>query len=161
MRTGKIRLLQITTCIVLLFSVTSCFEPRSKESFLANFDRFVRDVERNKNEFKTKDWRWANKRFHKYSVEWQEKFSDELNLEEKVKITSLKARYMIARSTSEIGREVEAFIEEDLDRLGKDVKEYLDKNLEKDIREINEGAREIGDSAIKVMEGILRDLKKE
>ena len=44
--------------------------------------------------------------------------------------------------------------------MGKDIKEYMKEDLNRDIREISKGAREIGDSAVKVMEDVVKGLKK-
>jgi hypothetical protein len=146
---------------VLTFFVTSCIDPSSKQSYLANFERFVKDVEKNAQKLTAQDWRWSNKRFTKYSDEWYKKFENDLKMEEKIQVSVLKTRYLSAKESSEIGRYLNDNLKHDLEKAGKDIKKYIDENLDKDIREISKGAREIGDSAVKVIKDVLKEIKKD
>jgi vacuolar-type H+-ATPase subunit H len=147
--------------LLLLLLVSSCIIPSSKESYLSNFERFVRNVEKNAGKFSSRDWSWSNRRFSKYSHEWYDKFEQEFNLEEKIKVTELKSRYIAARTKRFAGKILNEELKKDMEKAGKEIKKYLDENLEEDIREISKGAKEIGDSAVKVMENILKEIKKE
>ncbi len=146
---------------ILTFFATSCIVPSSKQSYLTNFERFVKDVEKNAQKFTAQDWRWSNKRFSKYSDEWYKKFENDLKMEEKIQVSVLKTRYMSAKESSEIGRYINDNLKHDLEKAGKDIKKYIDENLDKDIREISKGAHEIGDSAVKVMKDVLKEIKKD
>ncbi len=145
----------------LAFTVNACMVPANKDSYLENFEQFIRDVEKNGEKFTHSDWKWANKKFTRYTGEFYDKFRDELTMEEKIEVTMLKGRYLAAKGTSQIGRVIQENLEEGIDNLGKDVKKYLDENLDEDLEEISKGAREIGDSAVKVMEDVLNELKKK
>lgn len=145
----------------LAFTFNSCMVPVNKEAYLENFERFIRDVEKNGEKFTRSDWKWANKKFSRYTGEFYDKFRDDLTMEEKIEVTLLKGRYLAAKGTSEVGRAIRENLEEGIDNLGKDVKKYLDENLDEDLEEISKGAREIGDSAVKVMEDVLKELKKK
>jgi len=156
----KTRNIRIILFLILICSVTSCFIPDTRESYMHNFGKFVTDVEKNNSKFTGTDWKWANKRFSKYSGEWYEKFRDDLKLEEKVQVSILRTRYLTAKAGSKIGRQINDNLEKNFEKLGEDIKEYMEKDLDKDIQEITKGAREIGDSAVKVMEDVLKGLKK-
>jgi len=147
--------------LILVLSVTSCFFPDKKETYLKNFEKFVKDVEKNRAKFTAIDWRWANKRFSKYCGEWYEKFKNDLKMDEKIRVSVLKTRYLLAKDNSSIGRSVNDNLEKNIREMGEDIKEYMKKDLNKDIREISKGAREIGDSAVKVMEDVMKGLKKD
>lgn len=140
--------------------ITSCVIPASKERYMANFERFVKDVEKNAENFKHSDWRWANKRYKLYSDEWYNKFRDEFTIKEQLEITALKIRFQAVRESKGIRRIYDQKIKEELDRLGEDVDKYLDENLEKDLDKLGKGAREIGDSAVKVVEDLMKELGK-
>lgn len=143
---------------VTSFFIASCVIPASKERYIANFERFVKDIEKNAENFKPKDWHWANKRYGLYSDEWYKKFSDELSLKEQLEIAALKIRFQAVRESKGIRRKYDQKIKEDLERLGDDVDKYLDENLEKDLDKLSKGAREIGDSAVKVVEDLMKEL---
>ena len=154
-KSGKILL-----ALAFMLSVTSCMVPSSKESYIRNFERFVKDVEKNADSFKAGDWKWANARFSKYSVEWYEKFRVDLKMEENVKISSLRVRYLAAKEGSRTGKFIDEHLRKHIDTMGDEMKKYLDENLYKDVEEIKKGAKEIGDSAVKVMEDVLKEIKK-
>ncbi|HOY50727.1 MAG TPA: hypothetical protein P5086_00495 [Prolixibacteraceae bacterium] len=141
--------------------VSSCLQPSTKEAYLEGFERFVQEVEKNSTKFTEKDWQWANKRFTRYAADYYDRFREELTLEEKVEVTLLKGRYLATREGSRLGRTIDKNLSKELEQAGKDVREYLDENLQEDLREISRGAREIGDSAVKVMEDLLREIKKK
>ena len=141
-------------------AVTSCLIPATKETFMKNFSRFVRDVEKNGEKFGISDWHYANKRYGKYTGEWYDKFSDELNAEEKSEINNLKIRYITERGKGKFSRFFKEDIVRDLDKINRDVEHYMKKELPRDIDEFSKGAREIGDSAKKVIDDILKERNK-
>jgi hypothetical protein len=156
----KTRNFKIFLFLFLIFSFSSCMVPDTKKSYLHNFGRFVKDVEKNNSKFTKTDWKWANRRFSKYSVEWYEKFRDDLKMEEKIEVSVLRTRYLIVKESSKTGRNINDDLDMQFEKLGDDIKEYMEKNLNKDIHEITKGAKEISDSAVKVMEDVLKGLKK-
>jgi hypothetical protein len=157
----KTRFPVILFSFVVICSLTTCVIPTTKETYLKNFERFVSDVEKNGEKFSLSDWRWANKRFSKYSEEWYKDFQDDLKMEEKLRITGLKTRYMVAKGNSRLGQFMNDELGKDLERMTEDVKEYMKKDFSRDIQEISKGAREIGDSALKVIEDVKKEVKKK
>jgi hypothetical protein len=149
------------TVIIIAFSVVSCLISGSKERYLVNFSRFVSNVEINADKFRANDWRWANRRYKQYSEIWYRKFRDDLTVREKIEISALKIRYTTARKYKGKQSLIDERVREDLERLGQDVGKYLDENLERDLERISKGGREIGDSAVKVVEDLLKELRKK
>lgn len=141
--------------------VSSCLIPAKKERYLVNFERFVKNIEKNSVNFKARDWRWADKRYKLYGTEWYQKFREELTLKEQLQIAELKIRYHAVKEVSGFKRLIDEKLGEDLERMGEDVGEYIDKNLDKDIERLSKGAREIGDSAVKVVEDLLKEIRKK
>lgn len=97
----------------------------------------------------------------KYTGVYYDRFREDLKMEDKIRVTVLKGRYLAAKGSSSVGRLIQENLKENVDKLGQDVQKYLDENLDEDIEEITKGAREIGDSAVKVVEEVLRELKKK
>jgi hypothetical protein len=157
----KTRFPAIIFSFLVICSLTTCVIPTTKETYLKNFERFVSDVEKNGEKFSLSDWRWANKRFSKYSGEWYKDFQDDLKMEEKLRVTGLKTRYMVAKDNSKLGQFMNEELGKDLERMTEDVKEYMKKDFSRDIQEISKGAREIGDSALKVIEDVKKEVKKK
>ena len=154
-------LFRIIAAALVILIVSSCLIPASKERYLANFERFVNNVEKNSKEFKRKDWRWADKRYRLYSDNWYEKFREELSLKEQLQIAGMKIRYQALKENSKMQRIVDEKLAEYLEKLGEDMGKYFDENLERDMDRLTKGAREIGDSAVKVVEDILKEIRKK
>jgi hypothetical protein len=157
----KPHFLRILTVTLVMLVVSSCVIPVSKERYLANFERFVNNVEKNSKDFKRKDWRWADKRYRLYSDNWYEKFREELTLKEQLQIAGMKIRYMALKEGSKMRRIVDEKLAEDIEKLGEDMGKYFDENLERDVDRLTKGAREIGDSAVKVVEDILKEIRRK
>jgi hypothetical protein len=158
MNTKPVTLLSI---LLLVFCCFSCVIPGTKKQYLHNYERFVRDVEKNGPKFSFSDWRWENQRFRKYSGEWYDKFREELNPEEKNQVSGLKIRYLAVREMSRFGRFMHDDLDKNIDKLKDDVKDYMKNDLDSDVRKFKKGAREIGDSAKKVMEDVMKEMKKK
>jgi len=151
-----------SVCLLFLVAaLTSCLIPYNKESYLKNFSRFVDDVGKNSEKFSLSDWHYANKRYNKYTGEWYEKYSETLTLEEKSEVKALKFRYLAEREKNRFSRFFKNDLGKDLDEVKEDVEHYLKKDLKQDMQELSKGAREIGDSAKKVVKEIIRENKKK
>ncbi|MFZ5430535.1 MAG: DUF6565 domain-containing protein [Bacteroidota bacterium] len=146
--------------MVLAVGTSSCLIPSSKERYLANFERFVKNVENDAENFKPRDWRWADKRYRRYSDEWYQRFKPELTLQEQIRIAGYKLRYQAMKQGSGVKRLIDEQLSKDIDKIGDDVGKYLDENLDRDLERLSKGAREIGDSAKKVVEDLLKEIRK-
>jgi len=155
----KQMVLRIFTLLMLSIFGTSCLIPAKKERYLANFERFVKNIEKNSEDFKPRDWRWADKRYKLYGTEWYEKFREEFTLKEQLQIAGLKIRYQAVKESSGVKRLIDEKLVKDLERMGEDMERYFDKDLDRDLEKLSKGAREIGDSAIKVVEDLLKEIK--
>ncbi len=144
----------------LVLFVSSCLIPASKERYLANFERFVKNVEKNASEFKKKDWIWAERRYRQYSEKWYAKFKEDLTLKEQIQVATLRLRFQAVKEGSNVLRHLDEKMLEDLEKLNKDMGKYFDENFERDLEKITKGAREIGDSARKVVDDLMKELRK-
>lgn len=157
----KLYLFRILAVTLVMLVVSSCLIPASKERYLANFERFVDNIENNSKEFKRKDWRWADKRYRLYRDNWYDRFREDLTLKEQLQIAGLKIRYQALKEGSRPRQIVDEKLAEDLEKLGEDMGKYFDENMERDVDRLTKGAREIGDSAVKVVEDILKEIRKK
>lgn len=147
--------------VMILQAGSSCMIPSSKERYLANFERFVNNVEKESPGFKPRDWRYAEKRYQKYSVEWYQNFREDFTPQEQIKVAGLKLRYQAVREGAGLRRLLDEQVVKDLEKMGEDVGKYLDENLDRDLERISKGAREIGDSARKVVDDLVKELRKK
>ncbi len=145
---------------LLSLLVASCVIPATKERYLANFERFVKNVENNASKFKNNDWQWAEKRYRLYAEKWYDKFREDFTLKEQIQVAAFKIRYQAAKEGTQFRKKIDEQILRDIEKLKKDMGNYFDENFERDLEKITEGAREIGDSAVKVVDDLLKELRK-
>lgn len=146
--------------VSLVVFAVSCLAPMSKESYLEGFERFVDRVEKNHEKYNKKDWEWANSQFQKYNGDWYEEYCDEFTLSDQLKIKSFIIRYYSYQDEEDIAEILEQFFKEDLDEVREKIQEYIANDLDEDIEVIIDGAAAIGDSAVKVLEDIIKELEE-
>lgn len=146
----------LASCLAIL--MVSCLTPKSKETYLEKFERFVERVEQNHKKYNAKDWEWANSQFDKYNHDWYLKFTDEFTLEDQLKIKSLIIRYHSYKNKQGIGEMLRDLFKDDVNEMGDKIEEYIDSDMDEDLEMLKKGATAIGDSAIKVLEDIIKEL---
>jgi hypothetical protein len=146
------------TLVSLLFFMVSCLVPDSKEDYLDKFERFIDRVEENHKKYTAKDWEWADGQFQKYNSDWYLKFRDEFTLQDQIKIKSLIIRYHSYKNKEDVNEVLKQLFKEDVDDVRKKIQEYIDNDMDEDLEKIIDGAAAIGDSAVKVLGDIIREL---
>ena len=155
MKTSKYKF--IPPLIMLIFLV-SCLPPKNKEAYILGFEKFVDRVEENHKNYNKKDWEWADSQFNKYSAEWYTKFKGEYTIDDQIKIKTFILKYNSFRNNEDIGKILKDLFKEDVEKMKGKVEEYIDKDMEEDLEKLIDGATEIGDSAIKVLEEIIEKI---
>ena len=149
---------------ILVFSlmvfVVSCLAPTSKESYLQRFEEFVDRVEQNHKKYNHKDWDWADGQFRKYNHDWYLDYRDEFTLEDQIKIKSLIIKYHSLKNKQDLGEMLKELFKEDVDEISKKVEDYIEKDLDEDLDNLVNGLNEIGDSAVKVLEDVIKKLEE-
>jgi hypothetical protein len=138
--------------------MVSCLSPNSKEAYLEKFERFVNRVEQNHKKYTKKDWEWTDSQFKKYNGEWYLEFSDEFTLSDQIKIKSLIIRYYSYRNKEDVSEVLKQLFKEDVDEVRNTLKEYIENDMDDDLEKLIDGAAAIGDSAVKVLEDIIKEL---
>ena len=157
-RMKKVSKYILVSCLVIL--VVSCLKPNSKEAYLEKFERFINRVETNHKKYTKKDWEWTDSQFKKYNGGWYLKFSDEFTLSDQIKIKSLIIRYYSYRNKDDVSEVLTQLFKEDVDELRNTLKEYIENDMDDDLEKLIDGAASIGDSAVKVLEDIIKELEK-
>ena len=145
----------IVCCLIWL---VACSTPTSKEDYLNRFERFVDRVENNHEKYGKKDWEWADAKFEKYNSKWYLEYSEDFTLEDQLKIKGLIIKYHALKNKESVGDMLRNLFKDDVNRIGEKVEKYIDEDFDEDLDKIIDGATEIGDSAVKVMEDAVRIL---
>lgn len=144
--------------IAIIFMVSSCLVPTSKDSYLQDFEKFVDRVKKHHKDYNKKDWKWADSMFEKYSKDWYQKFKNDLTTEEKLEVVKLKLLYRNYKEPDVVHELYKNFIDDDATELKEKFDEYIEEDFEEDIDKLIEGMKEIGDSAVKVVEDIIEKI---
>ncbi|WP_297086896.1 DUF6565 domain-containing protein [uncultured Draconibacterium sp.] len=141
-----------------LIYLLSCSQPTSKEDYLNKFSRFVQRVEENHKKYTTNDWEWADKKFERYNSEWYINYRNEFTFEDQIKIKGLIIKYHALKNKESIGDLLHDLFKDDVNNIGDKFQQYVDEDLDEDLDKIIDGATEIGDSAVKVLEQVVKEL---
>ena len=145
--------------LALAFLAVSCMVPTSKESYLEKFENFVNRVEKEHENYNKKDWIWADKQFEKFSDDWYNEYREEMTWEEKLRVKMIILKYKTIKGEEDLDSGIKKFMKEDAKELREEIEEYLENDAEEDLEKLREGMEEIGDSAVKVFEDIVRSFK--
>ncbi len=89
------------TAFAFAFLLMSCdTAPNSKEQYIEDYAKFMKDIHENKNEFTEADWKKKDEEFQKFSVDLYSEFSEKMGLIEQAKIAKNAIAYASARGTS-------------------------------------------------------------
>lgn len=144
---------------VVLAVATSCMAPRNKDAYLDRFSQFVKRVKEDHAQYTKSDWQYADERFRKFSEEWHDRFEDELTATEELKIASLIIQYNVYREKDKVEDIYNKELKEDLDKLREKIEYYMENDMEEDLEKLKQGAEEIGDSALRVVEEIIENIR--
>ncbi|NQU86391.1 MAG: hypothetical protein HQ541_11575 [Mariniphaga sp.] len=144
--------------MTVLISFTSCFVPTSKEAYLDQFSRFVDNVREDHRSYNKSDWKYADERFKKFRTEWHDLFKDDLTLKEELKVAALIVQYNSYKGVNKLEKLYNDEVKDDVDELKEKIQYYIDNDMDEDLEKLKEGAKEIGDSAINVVEEIIEKI---
>ena len=145
----------------VLFLVYSCFAPANKEVYLEKFEKFIETVEKGHEQYTEDDWQWADKRFEKFSGEWYRKFKGEYTLEDQIRIKGLIVTYKMLKGNMDTNSTLNDLFREDLDDFKKRIDDYLENDADEDLEKLKEEAGKMGDSAIRLLDEVLKDLEEK
>ena len=101
-----ISLLAILAMLVMI----SCSE--SKESYVNDFSKFVEKVQKDCKSYTEADWQKADETYKDYIGPKYDKFSKELNTDELLTITKLKAQYITLHGSTYLKNSLDKAIQE-------------------------------------------------
>lgn len=143
----------------IVFMVTSCFAPSSKETYLIQYEKFVANVGKNHKNYNKNDWEYADKRFEKFSTEWYNQYKNELAPSDETKVASLAAQYQSYKGVNKLREFYDEVLKKDVTEIKEKIRYYIDNDMNEDLEKLKEGAKEIGDSTLKVVEDIIEEIK--
>jgi hypothetical protein len=137
----------------------------TKEEYLSNYRALIKDVRENKETYSENDWINNDKKINQFNGDLYRKFENELNWEDQLMITQLKARYNLYRykedakdilsdilgTTFEINNNVR-------EELKKELQYYLDNQMEEDANFLIEQTRKAGGTVSKVLDEVLNEI---
>jgi hypothetical protein len=144
--------------LVVLGLAISCLAPENKETYLTRFSQFVNRVKEDHSKYTASDWEYADKRFRKFSEEWHDRFDEELTASEELKVAALILQYNMYKGKDKLENIYRKELKEDVDELKEQIEYYMENDMEEDLERLKQGAREIGDSALRVVEEIIESI---
>ncbi len=158
MKLNKSKWFLAAVLLVLTTTMYSCMVPANKEAYLKNFKSFVERVGKNHNDFNKKDWKWADTTFDKFSKDWYRNYKDELTTDDELEVIELKLKYQSYKQPDVIKQIYKDLVENEGTELKEKINEYIDNDMDEDVDHLIDGMKEIGDSAMKVVEDVIEKI---
>ena len=136
----------------------SCLKPAGKEAYLSGFKKFIERVERHHANYNKNDWEWADRKFEQYSNTWYFKFKDELSSRDELEVVIMKLKYQNMKNPNIISDVLKNLGQEDNQEIKEKINDYIENDFDKDVEKMMEGLKEIGDSAVKVLDDIFEEI---
>ncbi len=147
--------------IQILWLLCSC-APANKEAYLADYKKFIDNLADERKEYGDVQWEKAKAQFKLYSDNWYSKFEDELTVKERLLLAGYETKfayYYAAHETNEaVDNVLDALRKSDKKSLRATVQEYLEKDLDDDLEDLYDEAKEIGGETLELVEEIFDEL---
>jgi hypothetical protein len=157
MKTIKSKTFMILGILLTSILFTACM---NKDSYMANFEKFIADTGNNYSDYSDKDWQEKDTEYKNFSEKWYEKFKDELTMKEKVKITGYQVKYNYYRTLNQASSVFNSLFETlNVDKIRQEVQYYIDNNMQSDLEKFYDEARKAGKAAEETVTEILEELK--
>lgn len=121
--------------IVALVCLMVACAPSTKQEYLEEYKAFIEEVSAKASSYTESDWADKTAKFEKFSVEWYEKFKDELSLGEQMQVTAYAASF--------------GYLKSDVDDFVNDL-----------VDDVKDGLNEAGKKAGAIWDDIATDFKK-
>ncbi|MBL4586358.1 MAG: hypothetical protein JKX84_04765 [Flavobacteriales bacterium] len=128
---------------------------------MERYKDFVAEIKEKQETFEEGDWKGADEEYAKFSEEWYRKFEDEFTFKEKLILSKYEIQYNYIKAKKEAIDIFDVFVREDYEELREQVKYYADNDMEEDLKTLVKEAKEVGDSAVKMLEEIITELEIE
>jgi hypothetical protein len=148
---------RVNIFLILLILLSFSCTPSSKDAYLSRFERFVNNVKEHHNKYNKGDWEYADERFKRFSKEWYNLYKNELSSGDEIKVAALIARYQSYKGVGKLKNFYNDVLKQDTNKIREKIKYYIDNDMDEDVEKLKEGAKEIGDSTLKVVNDIIRE----
>ena len=134
---------------LLLFglTMTSCdmnFQCSTKESFIENFDRFTKDLEKHHDDLEDSDWTNVDEEFKSYVDNCYQKYKTDMSVKEKIQFWKTTLSYHLYRGKPLEELALEMDLEKELNELGSQGQKELEEFFKDEIKpELSEAIDEI------------------
>ena len=142
---------------LLLLLLVSC-APQTKESYLKNYENFIKEVKQNHEHYTAEDWKEADKKFTKFTGEYRQKFQGEFTLSESALLFTLDSEYQIYKFKQPVVDIIKTFNTDDHDKLEKLINKYVDEGSKENLKKLIEHANQAGGEFQKAVNQILKEM---
>jgi hypothetical protein len=146
--------------IIIICGVVSC-RPRSKEAYLEKYSQFMKEVSEKSINYSDDDWKKADEKYKKFNEDWYAHFKDDLTFKEKLTTTKYSVQYTYYKSKPEVIDLYNTYVKEDYEKLKEKIKFYRENNMDEDIESLLKKAKEAGDTSVKVIQEMIKDVDIE
>ena len=148
--------------IALTITLLSSCVPMTKEKYLEQYEEFINEVSKDHEKYTEEDWEKAEEKLKKFNEEWYKKFEEEFTLKDEMKISKYTAMFNMYKTASDFNDILKIFStdNDEYKEMETKIKHYIDNDMEKDLKEMIEQAKEISDTAFIIINKIIQEYQK-
>ncbi len=148
-----------TIVLLYFFLINSCTAPLSKEEYLKDYEEFIETVSKDCKTYDENDWKKKDEKFDKFNREWYDKFKEEFTWKDELVLGKNSVQYNMYRAKNDVKGFLESLFGTN-DEIEEKVKHYVENDLEEDLEDLINEAKEISDSAEIFINDLIKKYKK-
>jgi hypothetical protein len=162
---------KVSGVLVVSLVLFSC-SPFTKAQYISQYNQFIGNVEKDKDNFTEEQWQQKDKLFNKYSVTYYAKFEKKLTAEEKNILTKYRLEYAVFRYGDKAKKTVldllNSYIEMGTDAatatgdaLIQQIENYIDNDMKNDADKLIEQGQKLKDTFNRMLNELSTDTESK
>lgn len=144
--------------IALAFMLSFCSAPMNKETYLEKYQEFMTEVNNDAENYNEAEWEKVDIAYNRFNGEWYQLFKDDFTWKEQLTLSKHQLHYNFIKGQWNAKDMVNSILSsEGYINIENQIKYYVDNDMEDDLRILVEQVKEMGDSAMEIVEKILRE----
>lgn len=136
--------------------------PANKEAYLADYKEFMNNLADERKDYGDVQWKKAKAQFKLYSDKWYNEFEEELTTGERLLLAGYETKFAYFYAAYEAREAIDDVMQSlrgaDRKSLRATIQEYVDKDLDDDLEDLYDEAKEIGGETLEIVEELFDEL---
>ncbi len=147
--------------MLFIWMLSAC-APANKEAYLADYKEFINNLADERKEYGDVQWKKAKAQFELYSNKWYDKFEEELTIKERLLLAGYETKFAYYYAAYEANEAIDDALQSlrvaDRKSLRATIQKYVEEDLDDDLKDLYDEAKEIGGETLELVEEVFDEL---